>query len=106
MELRINQEDIDKHIIKAVTDSMLGLELEKNIQKAFKEIKEKSYNNPIDIWVSRAVSEMVQEKITNSEEVKKQVDALITQFINDGRLTKVIEKNFENILSKSSVSSW
>lgn len=106
MELRINQEDIDKHIIQAVTDSMLGVQLEKNIQQAFKEIKEKSYNNPIDNWIHRAVGDMVQEKITNSEEVKKQIDELIVKFINDGRLAKVIEKNFENIVSKSSVSNW
>lgn len=99
MEIRVNQDDINEHIIKAITNSMVGVQFEKALNEAFKNVVD-GYNSPIKDIVRRAISGKVEEFL-NLEENKTLIMGMVKKHLTEDFMKQIVEKFMARILFKA-----
>jgi len=61
MELNITPEDIDKYVKDALLESTIGKTVKEALDKAIKDIFSRSYNNPLEDFVKKEITNITKE---------------------------------------------
>ncbi len=92
----INPEDINKAIIAAVTNSLIGEQIKKVVTARVEEFG-KSYNNPLEPIVNQLIAGMVREVLTN--EFKEPLEKMVRERLTPEIQTMLTDKAWNALLN-------
>jgi len=104
-EIKINKEEVEKQIVKAVVDSSIGEHIQKAITELFKDSELNSYyknnnivRNAVKKEIESAFSKIVHQEMKNHE---NKIREFVKEQLTDELLKEISNKTWNYLLEKS-----
>lgn len=89
LEVKLNVEDINQHIIDAITESMLGRNLKEAIERAFQSKFE--YQHIARGMIENFIRDIIAERLREDEDFKNKIKQNLIECMDDEFLDSTIK---------------
>lgn len=96
IKLDIDPEDINKHVVQAIVDSSIGVQIKRVIEDKIKEL-DSSWNNPIKLVVEQQIREIAYDVLI--KDYREVMEDMIRKQITDEVVSNLMTKAWESLKS-------
>lgn len=94
-DLKINEEDVNAYIAKAILDASIGKKLTETVNKAIQEALE-GYNSPVKKLAIEEVQKAIKSILEQSEWQEK-MKLHVAKYVTEDWITKIVERSVDQV---------
>jgi len=99
IEIKINEDDINEYVTKAIIDSKLGVKIQEHLNKELDNLVGDRWESPVKQIVKDEVKYFIRE-ILYSEENREKIKKSIIKFIEENNIDDLVDRNVNKIMEQ------